>query len=180
MAKVYFVITSWVLEDAGQQYGREISPVIRDFDQAKQLFDGLVQREMARLKQEEPCWLDLDPDDEPEDRCETLTDRRWEVWEDGCFDDNHITIELVEAEEDKTPFDPSYRWAMISGETTLGLWEFGVCKVRESTKEVFDITPYDEGTMFSSGFTMELSFDHKETFPVYPKEKAPDGAYWYN
>lgn len=180
MAKVYFVITRWSLEDAAQQNGMEISPVIspvmRNFEQAKQLFEGLVQKEMARLKQEDPDWLNLDPEDE----CMTYTDRLWEVWEDGCFDDNHITIDLVEVDEDQTPFDPSFRWAMISGETTLGLWEYGVCKVRESTKEVFDIMPYDEDAMFSPGFAMELTFDHKETFPVYIKEKAPDGAYWYN
>lgn len=171
MAQVYFVVTSWSLEDAGYQHGREISPVTKDYNKAVQMFNELVIKEIARLMQEAPAWYD--PDNE--EAC-TNEPELWEVWEDGCFDDNHITIELVTAEEGNEPSDDSYRWAVYSDETTAGLQEFGSCKVNEQTKEVYDISAVDSDTVFVCR-DAEISFDGKSFHPVYTKAKAPAGEY---
>lgn len=180
MAKIYFVVTSWALEDAIYQFGREFSPTTTKLAQAEQMFQELVQREKARLMIEQPHWWGGSEDEESS----TNEERKWEVWEDGSFDDNHITIELVEAEENKEPFDPNVRWAVFSGVSNKedeNRRRICVCKVNMLTKEVFDFEPVDGSSEFShEGFKEEsISFYNGEKVSVFLKEKAPDKAYWY-
>lgn len=92
MAKIYFVVTSWSLENAAVQNGREFSPAVKSREKALKMFQDLTQREKERLKEEQPSWLEWD------ESCITDTEMLWEIWEDGSFDDNHIRIELVETD----------------------------------------------------------------------------------
>lgn len=180
MAKIFFVVTSWAQEDAVYQFGREFSPTTTDPAQAEQMFQELVQREKAHLMMEKPHWWG-GPDDK--DSC-TNEEGKWEVWEDGYFDDNHITIELVETEETEQPFDPNISWAAFSGfpnKDSRDHGRFCVCKVNMQTKEVFDFETVDESEEFShEGLEVEtISFFNGKEFSVFPEKQAPSGAYWY-
>lgn len=180
MAKIYFVVISWALEDAGYQFGREFSPATRNEAKAQQMFEELVQKERARLLQENPSWLDMSNES---DSC-TLEEEKWEVWEDGCFDDNHITIELVEAEEDDNTYEPNIRFAIFCGRTSDGNQQYGTCKVDMQTKEVFDIEPTDEGCAFvhGKGIDGEIIFIDGSRATVCWKEDVNDSKhdFWYD
>lgn len=180
MAKIYFVVTSWAMEDAGYQFGREFSPATRSEAKAQQMFEELVQKERARLLQENPSWLDMSGNS---DSC-TMEEGKWEVWEDGCFDDNHITIELVETEEDYKMYGPNIRFAIFCGISSGGSQQYGSCKVDMQTREVFDIESTDEDCAFvhDKDINEEIIFIDGSRATVCRKEDVNDSKhdFWYD
>lgn len=135
MARQYFVICSWTLEDAFPQTGMQVSAVTTDRKQAELFFRRAILGEMSRIRINHETWCNLKSKMQG-----FLSDTTWEVWEDGCYDNNHISVQLLEGDlMPEIVGDAGKEQAVFIYETL----DDGVaeqCLVQRDSKQIFNIS----------------------------------------